>query len=378
MRNEPLVPELEDPELEETRRLLNRSMYDRLKGIADARKQSLRLQRSNRIGLVRYSRAIHQMMTDRGLSDGPECEFFTEIARARSESLDPHRIILPIRFLDEQRDLTVAQATAGGYLVGTDLGEAQDVLRPWSIVLSGGVTVEEQLTGNVTIPKTLTGTSITWQANESSQAPPTTPSLAQAAMTPKIGIVILQASHNFMMQANPERWLRRELTRVAGVSVDTAVLNGSGASGQPLGILNSSGLSTQSGTALAWAGALAMKKNVALANMPDGSTSFISTPTVRALLEAREKAAGNGGFVWQDDRIANCPAFATTLMPAGAMLSGPLAGVTVGLWSDLRIEINPFDSTLFKSGVVQIRVLVACDAAIVVDPSSFTLASSIT
>lgn len=204
------------------------------------------------------------------------------------------------------------------------------------------------------------------------------PALSQAALTPKVGIGIVQASRNFMTQAEPERWLRRELARVAGVAIDTATLNGSGASGQPLGILNSSGLSTQSGTALPWAAVLAMKKNASLANVADGSTSFISTPTVRAFLEAREKSSGNGGFIWQEDKIASCPAFASSIMPVASMISGPFAGVILGLWSDLRIEINPFDSTLFRNGGVQIRVLVACDVAIVVDPSAFTVASSIT
>ena len=371
MRSKPLRPQLE-----ETLGIITTAFREQFEQFED-RQQLLKVASArDRHGLVRFSRAIAAMSTDRGLLDGPEAEFFSEVARARRESFDPHRIILPITYL--KRDLNVAQASAGGFLVGVDLGEAQDVLRPWSVVISGGVTVEEQLTGNVTIPKALTGTSITWQASETAQAPPSQPTLSQAAMTPKIGIGILQASRNFMTQADPERWLRRELKRVAGVAVDTATLNGSGTSGQPLGIQNAIGLSTQSGTSLGWIGVLNMKKNASLANVPDGSTSFISTPTVRALLEGREKAAGNGGFIWQDDRMANCPAFATTLMPASAMLAGPLAGVTLGLWTDLRIEINPYDNQLFKSGVVQIRVLVACDVAIVVDPSSFTVASSIT
>jgi hypothetical protein len=165
---------------------------------------------------------------------------------------------------------------------------------------------------------------------------------------------------------------------VAGVAIDTAVISGTGNSGQPLGLVNFSGLSTQSGTSLAWSGVLSMKKNAALANLPDGSTSFISTPIVRALLEGREKASGNGGFICQDDRIANCPSFANTLVPAGTLLSGPLAEITLGLWSDLRIELNPYNSSLFKSGGFIIRVLVAIDTALTVDPTSFTLSASVT
>ena len=60
------------------------------------------------------------------------------------------------------------------------------------------------------------------------------------------------------------------------------------------------------------------------------------------------------------------------------MIAGPLGGIVLGLWTDLKIEVNPFDPALFKNGVVQIRVLVACDVALLIDPSSFTLATSIT
>ena len=365
------------PELEETLSIITKSFRTQFQQSQE--RTRLHKAASDRHGLVRFSRAISHMMDDRGLQDGPEHEFFTEVAKSRGGHFDPHRIILPISFLNEQRDLTVAQSAAGGYLVGTDVGEATAVLRPWSIVIQGGISVEESLTGNVAIPKTLPGTTaITWQSTENTQAPPTQPAVSQAAMTPKIGLGIIQASRHFMLQADPERWLRRELKRIAGVAIDTATISGTGTSGQPLGINNFAGLSTQSGTSLAWSGVLSMKKNASLANIADGATSFISTPTIRALLEAREKVAGNGGFIWQDDRIANCNAYATTLMPTGALLSGPLAGITLGLWSDLRIEINPFDSSLFKSGGVIIRVLVAVDTALTVDATSFTLSTSVT
>ena len=340
----------------------------------DARRRGLKARKER----VSFAKAIAQMATQRGLHDGPEHEFFTEAARARGESLDPHRVILPITFLNEQRDLNVAQASAGGFLVGSDLGAAQDILRPWSVVINGGVSVEEQLTGNVTIPRTVTGSTIYWQVNETTQATPSTPTISQVTMTPKIAIALIQASRNFVTQANPERWLRRELKRAAGAATDTAVLTGSGAAGQPQGVLTTPGLSTQSGTALAWAGVLAMKKNTAVVDAPDASIAFLSNPTTRALLEAREKAAGNGDFLWQDDKIASCPAFVTTLMPAGQMLSGPMSGITLGLWGDLRLEVNPFDSSLFKTGAVQIRVLVAVDVAVNVPLTAFTVATSIT
>src|SRR3990172_7241759 len=198
-------------------------------------------------------------------------------------------------------------------------------------------------------------------------------------MTAKIAIGIINCSRNFMVQSDPEKWLQRELKRTAAAAIDAAILNGSGSSGQPLGLVNTPGLNTQSGTSLAWSGCLTMKKNASLANVQDGSISFISTPTVRALLEGREKASGNGGFIWQDDKVAGCPSFATTQMPAGAMLSGPMSGVTLGLWGNgLEIQVNPYDSSMFKTGQIQIRVLLAVDCGITVDLAAYSLATSIT
>lgn len=337
-----------------------------------------RLQRNrsatNRKYPVYLSRAISQMAAQ-GLKGTPEAEFFQEMARIRGVAFDPQRVNLPWEFF--RRDLNASNALQGGYLLGLSNTAAQDILRPWSVVISGGVTVEENLSGNVTIPKTTATSTIYWQNAETTEATASNPTIQQAAMTAKVAIGVINCSRNFMIQADPERWLQRELKRTAASAIDQAVLSGSGINGQPLGLTNTSGLSSQSGASLAWSGALTMKKLAAEADAQDGSISFITTPAVRALLEAREKASGNGGFIWQDDEIAGCPSFATTQMPAATMLSGPMSGITLGLWGNgLQVEVNPYSS--FKTGGIAVRVLLAVDLAITVDLTSFTLASSIT
>lgn len=317
------------------------------------------------------------MATPAGLS-GPEREWAKEtqrIAPSRFPRDDPHRLWVPFGAL--ARDLNVASAGAGGYLVDAVTLPARDILRPWSVTLQGGVTMIESLTSNAFLPMTSGTVSVQWMSTESAQASPSTPALAQAALTPKTAIGVIVASRQFMQQADPEAWIRRELLRTCGVVIDTAVLNGSGASGQPLGVLNAPGISTQSGTSLAWSGVLAMKRNAAAANAQDGTIAFLATPAVRELLEARERASGGGTFIWQDDRIAACPAFATTLMPAATLLCGPLGEVVVGLWGGgITVEVDPY--TQFQTGRVQIRVLVSCDVAIGCDRAAFTRAASIT
>jgi HK97 family phage major capsid protein len=311
-----------------------------------------------------------------GLHDGYEAEVCQEAARAAGAPYDANRIVVPWPML-QTRDLSVA-ASGGGYLVATaNLGPA-DILRPWSATLNAGMQVAENLTSNATVPKTTATTPITWQTSEVTQVSPDAPTLGQVAFTPKTARGLVQISRNFRLQSRPEDWLRRELLRTAATIVDQAALNGSGGA-QPIGVVNTAGVGTQSGTSLAWAGVLHMKALAATANAQDGTIGFISTPGVRELLEARERATGNGGFIWEDDRIASCPAYATTDMPAATMVSGPWSQVLFALWGGgITVELNPNDPTLFKSGVVQVAVVVSCDVGVLCDPAAFAKSTSIT
>jgi HK97 family phage major capsid protein len=322
------------------------------------------------------SRAIVQM-AGVGL-DGAEKEWAMETSKLSPNGYDAHRMFVPWSALT--RDLNVASDGAGGYLVGVDVLPAVDVLRPFATVVRAGVTVVEGLAGDATLPRTSATASVTWMADETAAATPSTPTLAGPLMQPKTAIGVVQASRNFQKQASdPEAFIRRELLRTAGGIVDGAVLAGAGSSGEPRGILNVTGVGTQSGTSLAWTGVLHMKKVAADANAQDGTIAFIGTTAVRELLEARTKESGGGRYIWEDDRIASCPAYASTLMPTATLLSGPFGMCYLGLWGPgIVVEVNPFDPTLFKSGVIQVRLVVACDVALGCDPAAFTKSASIT
>jgi hypothetical protein len=122
---------------------------------------------------------------------------------------------------------------------------------------------------------------------------------------------------------------------------------------------------------------LNMKENISTQDAPDDSIAFIGTPAVRELLEGRERAAGNG-FIWDDDRVASKPAYASTDVPASTLICGAWSEVIVGLWgSGFVFELNPYDATGFKTGIIQARVLMSADVA-VAHATAFCLASSVT
>jgi hypothetical protein len=228
------------------------------------------------------------------------------------------------------------------------------------------------------VPVTDAASTISWAANEAAAATPSNPTLRQVLLKPKIAIGVVQFSRQLMLQANAEAFVRAELLAAAGSVVDAAVLAGTGASGQPTGLLSASGLSTQSGTSLSWAGLLAMKATSAARGARDDALGVIATPAVRQLLEGRERAAGSG-FIWGDGRCAGMPAFAATQMSAGTLLVGPWPRVVLGLFgAGLELTINPFDPSGFKAGIVQARVLLSLDVGIAADPAAFVKSTSIT
>lgn len=309
-----------------------------------------------------------------GRAHGSNREYLEEYARSTGHPFDPQRPLIPFAAL---RDLTKATAGAGGYLVGTETQPAVDILRPWSVAARAGVMIEAGLVGDQAIPKVSAKSTPVWQGTEAAEATPSQPTLAQIAMSPKQVGAVVNFSRQLAKQVNAEGFVRRELMRTMGTALDQAVIDGSGAGGRPTGLLLTPGVQTESGTTLN-AGVRTMKRKVAEANANDERIAFLSTPAVRELLEGRERASGVGRYVWDNDRVADRPAHVTTDMPAATMICGDFANVYVGIWGDAFVlEINPYDPTHFKSGVIQARIILNSDVA-VLHPAAFVKAESIT
>jgi HK97 family phage major capsid protein len=316
------------------------------------------------------------MKMSRGQLDGPEREHLQQLARDAGRNFDDQRVYVP--FSAFNRDLLTASGTAGGYLVsGRETHEAVDILRPWSVTARAGVVIETGLVGNQAVPKVTAKATAEWQTLETTAISGSQPTLGEIALLPKTVGVTLDFSRQLARQTNAEKFVQRELLRTAGTAVDQAVINGSGIAGEPLGLMRVPGVQTQSGTTLN-SGVLSMKQKAAEANVNDERIAFLSTPAVRALLEARERASGGGKFVWENDRVADRPAYVSTDLPAGVMIAGDFSNVYVGVWgAGLIVEINPHDPQAFKAGIIRARVLVSLDVA-VLHPSGFVVASSIT
>lgn len=303
-----------------------------------------------------------------------EREILDETQRAAGKNLPPGRVMIPYGAF--YRDLTAGEASAGGYLVNAPVGEAADTLWPWSVAVQSGINVIERVKGTPTVPNTQAKATVEWLADEFDMPAESQPSLGSTETAPHTASCLVQLSRKLNQQADVEGFIRRELLRTAATAIDQAVFSGSGVSGQPLGLINTTGVNTISGASITHADVNGMKGEIAGNDAPDTEISFIGTPSVRTLLEGRERATGSG-FIWNNDQVSSRPAFVTTDVPADTLVCGAWPTAVLMLWGPgVEIEINPYNTTAFRQGVIEVRVMVSCDVAFI-HPSAFVIASSV-
>ena len=300
---------------------------------------------------------------------GPD---FALLRAAAGDDYNPRAPIIPLSVL--ARDMTAAGVSGSNYLVATDNLAPQTLLRSYSVTAQAGVTVIDGLAGNATLPIVTARPTITWAPDEITQLSNTAATIAQVAVAPKHAAALTVASGQLLRQSPyAESLIREQLLEAAGLALDTAVLNGSGANGQPLGILNTTGIGSQLGTDLANPGVVAMKKLVADSGARDERMVFIGATGVRELLEKRERGSGLG-FVWDNQRVASLPAYATTTMPAASLVCGEFSKALAAVWG-VQVLADPYSE--FRSGKVQFAVRLLVDVA-VAQAAAFCKSVSIT
>lgn len=260
------------------------------------------------------------------------------------------------------RDLTASSGPGGGYLVATSTGPAVlDALRDGHFLREVGVTFYEDLQENLAVPTVKTGIAGGWVGAETGAITAGNPVFGSVSLTPKRACGFVAYSHQLSLQVNAsEQVLRTQLREGITAILEAAVIGGSGASGQPTGIINTPGVGTQSGSSLSYAGLRAMRKAVLLAGAAERNLTWIGAPDTQETLGGRERAAGGGRFLWDDNGIMGRPAVATSYATAGSLVCGDWSRCTVGIWGDaFELEIDPYYG--FNTGQLAARMTLSCD-----------------
>lgn len=345
----------------------------------------------NAIGLTKkeiqkYSllRAIYAAYTRDWSAAGFEAECsVAAYRRINKAGGGPHAFMVPDEWVvgnREQRDLTAASSSGGGYAVGTENVGFAEMLRARSVLESLGATVLSDLTANVTIPRQVSGATGYWLATESTQVTESQPVFGQLALTPKTVGAYTEISHQLLMQSSPsmEALVKRDLATVAALAADAAGINGSGSSGQPTGLLNASGIGSVTGGSLAYAGVVEFQTDVANSNALSASCAYLSTPTVAGVLKGRQRFTNTDTPLWQgnlfEGEVEGFRAMSSNQVPSGTLIFGDWQHVILAHFGRLELDVNPYAN--FQAGIVGVRVLFSMDVAVRY-PGAFSVATGV-
>lgn len=262
-----------------------------------------------------------------------------------------------------QRDLD--KATEGADLVQTDVaGNVIELLRNKTTATSLS-TILTGLKGNVKLPRLSGGASgaFVTEGNSSEQ----TQTLDSIDLDPKSATAFTDITRKLLIQSSPdvEALVRDDLNRAIGLTIDNALLNGSGIGANPLGLFEYPGIGsvTAAGT-LSWAETVELWSDVAGANADMGNLAFITSSRIAAVLLTTVKVGTFPVFIMSDDfKILGFPVYVSNQVPsaggAGKIAFGNWSDAVVGLWDALDVLFDPF--TLGHEAKVRIRVIMEAD-----------------
>tara|TARA_B100000902_G_scaffold160485_1_gene156183 strand:- start:1229 stop:2470 length:1242 start_codon:yes stop_codon:yes gene_type:complete len=338
---------------------------------------------SNDLGLSKqetkrfsFLRALNYLASPGDATARREAEFEIEVGIEAAKKYDrsSNGIVVPNEVL--RRDLNVGTATAGGNLVDDVLlsGSFIDLLRNKLALAGAGMTTLSGINGNISIPKQSASATAYW-VGESGSPTESQQTIEQVNLSPKTCGAFVDYSRKLLLQSSidVEQMVRDDLAQVLALELDRVGLNGSGSSNQPLGIINTTGIGTQSlSTFGTFAEYIGMETDVATANADAGALRYIINAAARGALKSTEKASGTAQFVYENDEINGYPVTVSNQLGNNDALFGDFSQLIMAMWSGLDLTVDPFAGA--TSGTVRIIALQDVDFA-VKQPGAFCFAT---
>ena len=333
--------------------------------------------------VARYSvfRAMRAAAENDWKDAGLELEAHRELSKRFGAGQGKRSFYVPLDV--QKRDLVAATPSAGGNLVATDNISFIDILRARSVVMRMGAMRMTGLVGNVTVPRQTGAATAAWLANEGTGVSESDQTFGQMALSPKNVAAYTELSRQLMMQSSPsaEMIVMNDLAAVVALAVDSAAIQGTGLTGQPTGIISTSGIGSVTGTTIAYSGILEFQTDVMAANaLINAATSgYVCTPAVAALLAGRQRFASTDTPLWEgglmDGRVAGFAAMSSTQMPASRLLFGDFSQLVIAEWGALELDVNPYAN--FPAGITGVRAFYTVDVGVRY-AASFSYSTAIT
>jgi HK97 family phage major capsid protein len=314
-------------------------------------------------------RAIHALAnpTDRRAQEAAAFEFECSRAAADEYGKTAQGIMLPADVLRtwNKRDLNSsdeADLFSDDYRGGAFI----DALRNSSSVMAAGATMLGGLSGDVKIPKKTAVSSAAWIENEGGAATESEMTVGNVSLSPKTLGAFTDVTRQLLIQSSldVENLIRDDLTKAMAIAIDKAGLEGTGATGQPTGLLNA-GINQVTNFAAAaptFAEAISLETAVADDNALLGNLSYILPPSMAGALKSTAKDSGSGSFVFEGGQINGYNAIVSKQATEGNMYFGNFSDLLIGMFGGLDIVVDPY--TASTTGTVRVVALQSVDAAV--------------
>jgi len=320
---------------------------------------------------------IRTQMEGRSL-DGAAREFHAETERRTGRKAQG--VFVPLAAIEQR----VSTTSGAPEIVPTEHRPDQYIgpLRNALLTRRLGVRVLSGLSGNLSIPKHQTSLTAGWVA-ENAALTPSDMAFDSVTLAPKHAGGLTELSRQLIQQSSPdiEQLVRDDLAAILAQAIDSATILGGGAN-EPKGVLSTTGIQTASLATLSWANVLAALQKLDLVNAP--AANIVASVKVRAKVASTLKTTGVSGYIYENGRIGDLPTYFSNQVPektgtpnTGRLIAGDWSQVLLGIWSEIDLLVNPYESTAFTKGNVQVRAMSTVDVA-VRHADAFVVADDIT
>jgi len=320
---------------------------------------------------------VYRSMEGGGAFDGLEAECSREMAKITGR--EAKGFFLPTDITSHQsekvnrelqRNLSAGTASKGGYTIGTDVlgGSLIELLRNKSVLSALGVRTLSGLRGDIAIP-TVTGGATAYWLSETGEATGTDQAFGQIGMTPKRLVGDTAYSKQLLTQSSigVEAFVRDDLMTVLALAKDLAGITGTGASGQPRGIMNTTGVgSVTFGATATRAKAIAFQTAVASANASRGSLNYLTSPAVAGAWMGIAEESGAAQWLWKgnidEGQVVGRPCQSSNQIPDNKMIYGNFNDCMFADWDGMDVVVDPY--SLKKTGQIEVTIQLLTDFAV--------------
>lgn len=219
-------------------------------------------------------------------------------------------------------------------------------------------------------------------------------SFDKSTMTPKRVAITMSYTRDLLRQTSRdvEAMVINELTNAHAVALERAAINGTG-SGQPLGILNTTGIGAvavgTNGGPITWKQVVELETAVNDKNAYPGNRAYLTNAKVIGAMKTTEMATGSGRFLLDPNAGSNVNGYPITwtgLVPSNltkgstsgkcsALIFGNWSDLWIGQWGGIDIVVDPY--TAKRTAEIEITINAYHDVK-VVRPESFAAVKDIT